>query len=304
MFAIGRVDRLYLSVRTVSFGTMAKAAVYDTIRMKCKDRNFFSRFFSDQRNFERPFLPILDLGPGWHICLVGDKLPGFGQSVKGGHFHGLDDRPYFPPLVLALGFRPPSLAGSVSVYSRVCWLFSPGIDGTALPGLCFGLYPGLIGLVIGLPVKRRWRILAIGFIPGFIAGQLSHRGRPRSSCSRGRWRPSRWWSLSPYTYPMYLRQAEARKQAQVLLRDLEAANRQLTEYAARVEDLTIANERQRMARELHDTLSQGLAGLDPAARSGGCPPGRRVVLNGRRPSSSGIDGDGRAPPGGRPACHR
>jgi len=28
-----------------------------------------------------------------------------------------------------------------------------------------------------------------------------------------------------------------------------------------VEDLTIANERQRMARELHDTLSQGLAGL-------------------------------------------
>ena len=39
------------------------------------------------------------------------------------------------------------------------------------------------------------------------------------------------------------------------------ANRQLSEYAARVEDLTIANERQRMARELHDTLSQGLAGL-------------------------------------------
>jgi NarL family two-component system sensor histidine kinase YdfH len=35
----------------------------------------------------------------------------------------------------------------------------------------------------------------------------------------------------------------------------------LTDYAARVEDLTIANERQRMARELHDTLSQGLAGL-------------------------------------------
>ena len=46
-----------------------------------------------------------------------------------------------------------------------------------------------------------------------------------------------------------------------LLAELETANRQLTEYAARVEDLTIAAERQRMARELHDTLSQGLAGL-------------------------------------------
>jgi NarL family two-component system sensor histidine kinase YdfH len=60
---------------------------------------------------------------------------------------------------------------------------------------------------------------------------------------------------------MYLRQVEARARAQQLATDLEAANRQLSEYAARVEDLTIAAERQRMARELHDTLSQGLAGL-------------------------------------------
>ena len=60
---------------------------------------------------------------------------------------------------------------------------------------------------------------------------------------------------------LYTRQAEANTLAQGLLRELEAANRQLTEYAARVEDLTIAEERQRMARELHDTLSQGLAGL-------------------------------------------
>jgi len=60
---------------------------------------------------------------------------------------------------------------------------------------------------------------------------------------------------------MYMRQAEAREKAQALADELEAANRQLTEYSARVEDLTIASERQRMARELHDTLSQGLAGL-------------------------------------------
>ena len=60
---------------------------------------------------------------------------------------------------------------------------------------------------------------------------------------------------------LYLRQAEAREKAQALAAELESANRQLSEYAARVEDLTIAAERQRMARELHDTLSQGLAGL-------------------------------------------
>jgi NarL family two-component system sensor histidine kinase YdfH len=60
---------------------------------------------------------------------------------------------------------------------------------------------------------------------------------------------------------LYMRQNEAREQAQVLAAELEKANRQLSEYAEQVEDLTIANERQRLARELHDTLSQGLAGL-------------------------------------------
>lgn len=60
---------------------------------------------------------------------------------------------------------------------------------------------------------------------------------------------------------LYQRQNEAREQAMALARQLEEANRQLSEYADQVEDLTIANERQRMARELHDTLSQGLTGI-------------------------------------------
>jgi NarL family two-component system sensor histidine kinase YdfH len=60
---------------------------------------------------------------------------------------------------------------------------------------------------------------------------------------------------------LYMRQNTAREQAQQLAAELEAANRQLAQYAAEVEDLTIADERQRMARELHDTLSQGLAGI-------------------------------------------
>jgi NarL family two-component system sensor histidine kinase YdfH len=60
---------------------------------------------------------------------------------------------------------------------------------------------------------------------------------------------------------MFDRQNKAREAAQNALRDLDVTHRQLAEYAAQVEDLTLANERQRMARELHDTLAQGLAGL-------------------------------------------
>jgi NarL family two-component system sensor histidine kinase YdfH len=52
-----------------------------------------------------------------------------------------------------------------------------------------------------------------------------------------------------------------REKALELAERLESANAQLAANAARIESLTLQNERQRMARELHDTLAQGLAGL-------------------------------------------
>ncbi|MCP4419465.1 MAG: sensor histidine kinase [Chloroflexi bacterium] len=60
---------------------------------------------------------------------------------------------------------------------------------------------------------------------------------------------------------LYRRQLDTNEQATALLADLEIAHNQLTDYAVQVEDLTLAAERQRMARELHDTLAQGVAGL-------------------------------------------
>jgi len=60
---------------------------------------------------------------------------------------------------------------------------------------------------------------------------------------------------------LYRRQVVARQHSQDLLRELAAAHRQLADYAAQVERLTLSAERQRMARELHDTLAQGVAGL-------------------------------------------
>jgi NarL family two-component system sensor histidine kinase YdfH len=60
---------------------------------------------------------------------------------------------------------------------------------------------------------------------------------------------------------LFLRQLNAREESQRLLGELQKAHRQLAEYAAQVETLTLEAERQRMARALHDTLAQGLAGL-------------------------------------------
>ncbi len=60
---------------------------------------------------------------------------------------------------------------------------------------------------------------------------------------------------------LFVRQMNARWEAQTLLGELETAHQQLAQYAHQVETLTLETERQRLARELHDTLAQGLAGV-------------------------------------------
>jgi NarL family two-component system sensor histidine kinase YdfH len=60
---------------------------------------------------------------------------------------------------------------------------------------------------------------------------------------------------------MFNQQLIERQKAEELAETLESANAKLAAYAAKNESLTLQNERQRMARELHDTLAQGVAGL-------------------------------------------
>jgi NarL family two-component system sensor histidine kinase YdfH len=122
-------------------------------------------------------------------------------------------------------------------------------------GMIFGLYMALIGESIGYLGLTRWGLLSTVYFLGlsllnFILFTDSN------------FTTALFWILTAIPtvifigmyVTLYLRQTEAREKAQALATEL-------SEYVARVEDLTITNERQRMARELHDTLSQGLAGL-------------------------------------------
>ena len=60
---------------------------------------------------------------------------------------------------------------------------------------------------------------------------------------------------------LFNQQLAERQKAQELAETLESTNAKLAAYAAKIETLTLQTERQRMARELHDTLAQGVAGL-------------------------------------------
>jgi len=59
----------------------------------------------------------------------------------------------------------------------------------------------------------------------------------------------------------------ASKKSQVLLSELKEAHKQLEMYVAQVEDLTAVQERNRLARELHDTVSQFIFSISLTTRS-------------------------------------
>jgi two-component system, NarL family, sensor histidine kinase YdfH len=60
---------------------------------------------------------------------------------------------------------------------------------------------------------------------------------------------------------VYLQQSHAQAQLERAHRELQEAHRKLAASARQIETLTRLAERQRMARELHDTLLQGMAGM-------------------------------------------
>lgn len=63
-------------------------------------------------------------------------------------------------------------------------------------------------------------------------------------------------------------QAEnAQKRSEALLADLQVANRKSQAYAAQVQELAAAEERNRLARELHDSVTQIIFGLTLSAQA-------------------------------------
>lgn len=73
------------------------------------------------------------------------------------------------------------------------------------------------------------------------------------------------------------RAGEAQDRSELLLADLQKANQKLQAYAAQVKELAAASERNRLARELHDSVTQIIFGLTLSAQAA------RILLE-RNPS--------------------
>ena len=127
-------------------------------------------------------------------------------------------------------------------------------------GLSYGLFAPLLGEILGMFRRSKYAIFySIFFMGASFLSYLIVTGMIEVWVWIVTAVPIAvfvWLYISLYT-----KQVQAREEAQELLAELEEAHHQLSIYAAQVENLTLTTERQRMARELHDTLAQGLAGL-------------------------------------------
>ncbi len=68
-------------------------------------------------------------------------------------------------------------------------------------------------------------------------------------------------ALGSYLACLLQQEQGSHEHTKALLQKLDIAHAQLATYALHVEELTMITERQRIARDLHDTLVQGVAGL-------------------------------------------
>ncbi|KPK91088.1 MAG: hypothetical protein AMJ88_14620 [Anaerolineae bacterium SM23_ 63] len=66
---------------------------------------------------------------------------------------------------------------------------------------------------------------------------------------------------------LYLRTQADQAESERLLTDLQSAHQKLQEYAIQAKELAAARERNRLARELHDSVSQVIFGITLTAQS-------------------------------------
>jgi signal transduction histidine kinase len=66
---------------------------------------------------------------------------------------------------------------------------------------------------------------------------------------------------------LYMQAQSDQAESQVLLAELQEAHQELQEYAGQAEELAVAKERNRLARDLHDSVSQVIFSITLTAQA-------------------------------------
>jgi two-component system, NarL family, sensor histidine kinase YdfH len=190
---------------------------------------------------------------------------------------------------LLLGLLPPSsvtFTMLVLLYGVLLWAGLSGKVWRRWQWLYFLLQGGLV-IVVGLVLRQETVILSLFLALILEAVAILKRARPVALVASGYaalFLLSLPWTVGPWPLyswvnflggtdyaalilfvvgflVLYMQQMGAHAQLEAAHTKLETAHLQLQASAERIEALTLITERQRLARELHDTLAQGVAGL-------------------------------------------
>ncbi|MEI2279849.1 sensor histidine kinase [Paenibacillus polysaccharolyticus] len=153
------------------------------------------------------------------------------------------------------------ITGSVVAYSKPLYIIIQAIliYGSAIlmpdgmPAILIGLIPVLIGQTVAIYFETA-KVVFIAFVlyVMFCSLTLFNRTGPEAALLVLLLLLMMVVVISYAS--LFYKQVNARVRTQNFLRELELAHQ-------KVEELTLTGERQRMARDLHDTLAQGLAGI-------------------------------------------
>jgi two-component system, NarL family, sensor histidine kinase YdfH len=224
-------------------------------------RQFFVELTPEQRAAQksgRPFFIIITVILGIVGLVVLNNSPQLQTPLRRSAFIGL--------MVIHIGLHWLSGLSAEKVKFSLIYLTTQLVLGfgvvliSDMPELALSVFATLIGETIGVfGITRYSTIFLIGYI---LMTPLSYLVVGDLETLQG-WMPPTISTFSILIAIMVLfrRQSETSDRARQLAIELETANQQLTEYAHQVERLTLNAERQRMARELHDTLAQGVAGM-------------------------------------------
>jgi signal transduction histidine kinase len=144
-------------------------------------------------------------------------------------------------IIICMISLPPHLDIVMSLFTLLCYQMALVIQAKARWTWC-AVFCALI--LVGLIIWKGWILgLALALIP--IAG-----------------------SITVLAYVMAYQEIEQAKQhSGIILRELQAKNTQLREYASQVEEIAAIEERNRLARELHDSVSQTMFSIILNTRS-------------------------------------
>lgn len=163
---------------------------------------------------------------------------------------------------LILGMFDAELLGRFGENTRNIIFF--GVQSSLVFGIGMLLGPGgnwLIGLPLaGIAVERlspRWRWLMYGTVLVVIVLPIGYYSTWGTALMNGGIISTAIFFVVMFTQ-LRLNEQEARVKAEELAHKLEVANHQLAEYASQAEELAATQERNRLAREIHDNLGHYL----------------------------------------------